>query len=330
MAIQLQLGTRGIAQMYTTLAVCLVGLSMLTGAAPGINAQMLTKDDLHHEIARYEAAVSNAQSSTGSPVELGRLRVYLATLYEDAGLYDQSEKMFDGAIRSFKRSPMSSLDLAAAIDGLGTVYLDTGRLPDAERAELNALAIRESAGQKPELARSWLHLSTLYLRQRSAAKAKQYGVLAANEILSESNAFPEDKISALFALSLALGLSHEYTAAIDYSQNALDLLRQNFRPDDFPVGFGTFLLGYAQWKAGNLAAAGELMRQGSFVMGRQLGWWSPGYRSVMAQYARFLRQTKEIQSAKSIERELQRAVTASKEAGNSRRARDTIDIAAFF
>ncbi len=272
-----------------------------------VNAQMLTRDDLQRQVTLYENTLSKSKSLNISALQTGRIWLHLGILYQHEGLYDKSGQAFENAIRSFRILPVSTLDLAAAIDALGTVYLQTGNVPEAEHAELKALKIREEAAQKPDLARSWYHLATLYLHQRRAAEARDYAARAVNELLSEPEASPDDKISALFALSLSLGLSHKYPEAIQSLQDALRLAKATYRPTDFPVGLGTFLVGYTYWKAGELAPAGELMREGTDIMGRQLGWWSPAYRSVMTQYARFLRDGHHKDAARRIEQNVERA-----------------------
>lgn len=297
-----------------------IGLLCLLGVI--VNAQVLTKDDLQRQTKVYEKTLSQAKSLNISALQTGRIWLHLGTLYQHEGLHNRSEQAFQNAIRAFRKPPVSTLDLAAAIDALGTVYLQTGSVPEAERAELKALRIREEAGQKPDLARSWYHLGTLYLRQRRAGEAQDYAGRAVSELLSEPNASPDDKISALFALSLSDGLAHEYPKAIQSLQDALRLAKAIYQPTDFPVGFGTFLLGYTYWKAGELAPARELMRQGTDIMGQQLGWWSPAYRSVMMQYAHFLRADHQKAAARRIEQNVERARPESD--------RDAIDMVGLF
>ena len=302
---------------------------LIVGMVPRASAQLFTRGDLQHQIELYESALSKAQETNSQYAQIGRIELRLAALYQDIGLYDKSEDTFERAIRTF-RKPGSPLDLAAAIDGLGTVYLQIGNIAEAERAELKALKIREEVGQKPDLACSWSHLAALYLRERRAAQAREYAERAVTEFSSDANASADEKINAQLTLSLALGLSHKYPEAIERLQSTIRLERETYGPNDFPVGFGTFLLGYVHWKAGELAPAGELMRQGTDIMGQQLGWWSPTYRSVMTQYAHFLRATHQKDRAQKIEQNVDRALAASNTIPNSRHNRETTDATAFF
>ena len=303
---------------------------LIVGMIPQLKGQMLTKEDLQRQIELYEKALAKNKASNPPTVQTGRIQLNLATLYQDAGQYERSEEAFEAAIRIFKKPPVTRLELAAAIDGLGTVYLQRGEVAEAERAELRALELREEAGQKPELAHSWYHLATLYLHKRRAGPARDYAERAVNELLSEDHAASDDKISALFALSLSLGLSHKYPEAIESLQDALRLVKTEYRANDFPTGFATFLLGYAHWKAGEPDTAGELMRQGTEIMGRQLGWWSPAYRSVMMQYARYLRSTRQKDTARSIEQKVQSARAEANANGGYRHNQETADVSTFF
>jgi len=91
-----------------------------------------------------------------------------------------------------------------------------------------------------DLARSWHHLATLRLRQHRAAEARDYSERAVHEFLSDAEAFPEEKISALSALAVSLGQLHNYPEAIQNLQEALRLTKATYRSGDFPVGFGRF------------------------------------------------------------------------------------------
>ncbi|HTF70375.1 MAG TPA: tetratricopeptide repeat protein, partial [Edaphobacter sp.] len=184
------------------------------GTGLQLNAQILTKEDLQKEIAVYEAASLHAETSGMSAVLAGQIWSYLGTLYQDAGMYGQSERAFEHAMRLLTIAPVSKPDLATTIDSLGTLYMETGNVKEAEQAESKALKLREEAGLESELPRSWYHLATLYLRKHQPAKAQRFARLAVNAFFADASAVPEDRLGSQLVLASALCQSHQYAEAI--------------------------------------------------------------------------------------------------------------------
>jgi tetratricopeptide (TPR) repeat protein len=280
----------------------LMVLATLLGTCRLLNAQLLTKEDVQKEIATYEAASLQAKTPDMPGLQAGRIWSHLGTLYQDAGMYRQAEQALEHAMRLLTLAPVSKPDLAMAIDSLGTLAMQTGNVKDAERAETKALKMREGAGLKSELPKSWYHLATLYLRERQPAKAKDFAERAVNAFFADGSALPEDRLGSQLVLASALCQSRQYSEAIDKLRSTLHMARETYGPDTLPAGFSSFLLGYALWKSGDLSSAGELMQDGATTMGKALGWEHPGYLLVMTRYAQFLRDDHRQDAARSIEK----------------------------
>jgi tetratricopeptide (TPR) repeat protein len=273
-------------------------------SVPTASGQILNNEDLRKQISAYQLASEHAEPPYMSSVSVGRVWSHLGTLYEDAGIYHESASAFQRAISFLKTSPDSSLDLARAVDDFGTLQLQMGHIHDAERNELAALELREQSGSRADMVRSWYHLSTLYLQTHRPAKARDYAERAVSELLAEQNADPDEKLNALFALSLSLCGAHEYVQAMTELQNASQLVRTLYRPTDFPVGFELFLLGYAHWKIGDNVSAGELMSQGLSIMAPKIGFSHPTFVSLSKQYVHYLRKTHQSAAANEFELKL--------------------------
>jgi hypothetical protein len=99
----------------------------------------------------------------------------------------------------------------------------------------------------------------------------------------------------------------DYPSAIPLLKDGIDIARTAFRPNDFPVGMGEYLLGLAYWRSGNLFDAGKHMEQGTTIMKEQLGWGHPAYLNALKQYALFLRKSQRSDDAKAVERQIQLA-----------------------
>ena len=77
--------------------------------------------------------------------------------------------------------------------------------------------------------------------------------------------------------------------------------------NDLPIGLGHFLLGYAYWKSGDLSDAGPHMQRGMAAMSAELGWGHPAYVSALKQYAKFLHESKNVEAASLVERQIRQA-----------------------
>jgi tetratricopeptide (TPR) repeat protein len=179
-----------------------------------------------------------------------------------------------------------------------------GNVKEAEREESNALKIREQTGLSSDLSRSWYHLAVLYLREHRSQKAKEFAERAVDALLANSSAAPEDRIGSLFVLGAILCQSHAYPQAIAKIQSALEIANATYGSEKFPTGLGAFLLGYVDWKNGDSASADKLMRRGTEILSKELGWEHPAYLCVMAQYARFLRAERRHDLARAVEQQV--------------------------
>lgn len=271
------------------------------------NAEVLSGADLQKQIQIYSAASQHADPPAMEPIAAGRIWRHLGSLYEDAGMYADSETAYVHAIRLLESVPTAQGELAHAIDGLGTLYMMRGDLQQAERAEQRALAIREDAGPKADLPQSWYHLATLSLREHRFEKARDYAGRAVKQLGAEDRPDADEELNARFVLGAALYRLHNYPEAIAMMQSAMVVVHRTYRPEEFPSAFGSFLLGYVYWKSGNADAAQDLMQTGAAAIEKQLGWEHPVCLMVMTQYARYLHATHQKQAALEIENKLKQA-----------------------
>lgn len=302
-------------------------LGVLLGTCRRLNSQLLTEKDVQREIA---SSSLQAKSPDMPGLQAGRIWSHLGMLYQDAGMYRESEQALEHAMRLLTLPPVSKPDLAMAIDRLGMLYMATGNVKEAERAEIKALKMREEAGLKSELPKSWNHLATLYLRQHQPAKAKDLAGRAVDALFADASASPEDKLGSQLVLASALCQLHQYNEAIEKLQSTLQMAKETYGPDTLPTGFSSFLLGYALWKSGDLLSASEPMQEGATTMGKALGWEHPCYLLVMTRYAQFLRDDHREDAARTIEKQvksLQAQLSANPAYGHGLQ---TTDIAALF
>jgi hypothetical protein len=162
--------------------------------------------------------------------------------------------------------------------------------------------------------------------EHRADLAREFAERAVNKLQAEPNSDPDEQMNALFVLALSLCKLRQYPQAIETMQRAMQVVRSIYGPDDFPSGFGAFLMGYAYWQSGDLDSARGLMQKGVSLIGMQMGWDHPAYVEIMTQYAHFLRSTHQRQAARAVEKQLDQARS---QCGDCHGA-ETVDFASLF
>jgi hypothetical protein len=266
-----------------------------------------TRAVLLQRISVYEAAAKEAEAAGASDDTVAKVYAQLASFYEEAGMYSQSEVALGHAVTLLRRNAESSSQLATNINYLGMLHAEMGKMREAEREELEALRLRQNAGDSLEIARSWNALSAFYFKERKYAPSRDLAQRALDEFSRDKQADVIDRISSRLNLSLALCYMKECPSAIPVLKDTIAISKIAFKPTDFPVGEGEFLLGFAYWKSGDVAGANEYMEEGTSMMKAQLGWGHPAYLNALGQYARFLRENRRVEDAEAIERQIRRA-----------------------
>jgi tetratricopeptide (TPR) repeat protein len=267
-------------------------------------AQNTKATSMAGEIRRYELLVQEKGTQQD-----GATWWRLAMLYQDTGRYGDAERAYSNAVGFLKTGDRATL--ANAVDGMGTMYVETGRYAKAAPLEREALAIREEQNDSVGVGRSWMHLAMLSLGKHNVDDAARYAELAVERLVpaqtgneDHNAATPEEKMSALINLSLARCAQGLCAAAIPELERAHTLAQASYQPESFPVAFTDFLLGYAHWKSGDARTAADLMKSGTTGMEAQLGWGHPTYISAMKQYEAFLKQTRRNAEAAEVRAKL--------------------------
>jgi tetratricopeptide (TPR) repeat protein len=277
----------------------------------GVAQQSLTeipsRAELLRQISVYEAVAKKAQSSGANDETAAKIYEQLAALYGDAAMYPQSEEAIDHSIKLLRRRTDSSDELATDIGDLGILHAEMGKMREAEREEMEALRLREKLGNALAIARSWNSLSVLYFKERKYVPSRDLAQRALDEFSRNGEADVVDRISSRMNLSVALCYMKECPSAVPVLKDAVAIAKASFKANDFPVGEGEFLLGFAYWKSGDLTGANEYMEAGTSLMKEQLGWGHPAYLNALGQYARFLRENHRAEDAEVVERQIRRA-----------------------
>lgn len=258
-------------------------------------------------VAASEAMTRKAEQEHLPDLHMARIYWNLAMSYEDAGETGRAEAALVHAETLFRRSDTNGGELAEALDGLAILNGATGKISAAEKEELEALQLRQKLGNRLTMARSWATMSALMLKQKKFDQAGAFAQQAADEFAENAGATFRDKLSARYALGMALCGQKDYATAVPVLKSAVADARSELSVQSAPVGIGEFLLGYAYWKAGDTANAGVEMKTGIDVLNSQFGWGAPSYLPVLRMYAKYLHETRNVAEANEVNQRIQQA-----------------------
>ncbi|MCU1247435.1 MAG: tetratricopeptide repeat protein [Edaphobacter sp.] len=271
------------------------------------NAADAYRQKLIRRVAMEEAAVRQAEAAHATNVALSKAYLQLGMWCQNAAQWPRSEAALDHAVALLRHPPGPSADLATAINQLASLHVMMGKLRESEREEQEAMTIRQDIGDPLLIARSWDDLAILYLAQQKYEKARDFARQAEAEFVKNGRSNVLDRVTARFTLAEALCNLKNCPSAIPLLKTALDEAKAVLLPEDFPVGLGNFLLGYAYWKTGNMTWGGEYLERGTTELNAQLGWGHPAYLRALSFYAEFLRENKQVEAANVVERRIRQA-----------------------
>lgn len=276
----------------------------VTAHAAGVNH---SHQDLLRRIAAEEAAARQAEAAHATELDLARLYWNLGISYGDAGQWGLSEAALTRSLSMFRRVAGDDRELATAFDSLAVLHITMGKLRESAKEEQESLRLREKLGDRLQLARSWNTLAALSLKQHKYEKARDFAEQAIAEFAVDKKSDEIDRVSSRYSLGMALCSLNDCVSALPVLKAGIDEARSASSAHDFPLCFGEFLLGYAYWKAGDMANAGREMQTGLTGMNDELGWKHPAYVAALGLYAKYLHQAKEVEAADDVERQIRQA-----------------------
>ena len=273
-----------------------------SAASNNADPSMLSKAELLSRIDLYEAALHRPGIDSIDDASVARVYVSLGNCYLDVDMYLKAEDAMRHAIALMRHGPQPAL--ADEIGQLAVLHLVMGDVKQAEKEQMEALAIREQIGDPIGLALTWNDLASLYVRQRQFSKALDYAQRAMPVLASNPAVQATDRIAIRQTLASALCGSHQCNRAIPLLQQVLSLASNKFGADSLAAGVDNYLLGYAYWQNGQMDEAADYMQRGIGRMKQDWDWGYTLYVNAVAQYARFLRQRGQTESAALEEHEL--------------------------
>lgn len=280
-----------------------------SGGRVGVQASAgsAVKQDLERQIALQQDAVRQAEAAHVTDIDLAKTYARLGVVYEIAAQWARSEAAVAHAVSLARHAAEPSEELASDLSQLGGLHVVMGKLRESEKEEMEGLRIREKLGDRLQIARTWNDLAELFIARQQFKKARDIAQKAVAEFVANSQADVSDRTVARSALSMAMCYLKDCPSAIPLLKDAIAEGKTYLRPDDFPIAFGDYLLGYAYWKSGKMADAAQHMQDGVAAMSQQLGWGHPAYLNALKQYEQFLRENRQVDAADLIRRRIRQA-----------------------
>lgn len=218
----------------------------------------------------------------------------LAIDCQDGARYEDAERAYRRAIKLLKTK--DHMMYATALDRMGVMYVERGKLAKAEPLERKALRIRLDENNTVGIGTSYAHVAMLLYGRHDLSGAEADAEMAASLLAPKhaetkaSEVTPEEQMTALINLSLIRCARGECADTVHDLDQALRVAHANYQAESVPVGLLDFLLGYAHWKNGDRKDAAELMGRGIGEMEKDMGWGHPTYVAALKQYRTLLSQ----------------------------------------
>jgi tetratricopeptide (TPR) repeat protein len=279
--------------------------AVMATAGGKVVAEFPDKPELLRRIEVWEALARKAEARHADTASLVKIYSGLGTLYEYAAMYPKAEDAVQREVSLLRTGPQDQL--ADALGHLATLHVAMGESREAEKEQLGALRVRESVRDPVGTALTWNDLADFYVHQRQFKKALEYAQKAMDVLADSPKVSTDARIAVRQSMAYALCGNHECGRAIPLLKEVVAMSKDTYGADSLQVGMANFLLGYISWQNRDMVNAAELMRRGTDRMKVDLGWGHKLYVNAMAEYARFLRQSGEVESAEAAEREVRKA-----------------------
>jgi tetratricopeptide (TPR) repeat protein len=199
------------------------------------------------------------------------------------GLSADGQKVLESGIQLARQAGASGPELAEALSDLGTLYQDSGRFLDAERAYTESVARWRRLSANPELATALQNLASLRLLQAKPSEAENLLLEAERVVLRAYGVEAPQLVPVLNGLTGVYFETGRYQDARRCSERALSLLKN--AEQDPQVGNALFLLAKIERKQKRDTEAESLIRRAILVWKTSLGLQHPTYASGLTSLA---------------------------------------------
>jgi CHAT domain-containing protein/tetratricopeptide (TPR) repeat protein len=235
------------------------------------------KENLGEAASYLERALAGLQAANSSPSDVASAMDNLGDVYGLLGRFDDGERLLKQALdlfdRSFGKDAEAAPNYDKVLNDLGNLYLDAGRLPDAETTMRRSLAITRARNGEahPNVAGSMGNLATVLEhegRHAEAEKLYQQTLQAYERIYGPNHATTAIGLNNLANVYSAQGRNE---AAAGLQERVLAIYEKAFGAESPDVGRALNNLANSYADMGRNAQALDLYRRSLAVMERKFG-----------------------------------------------------------
>jgi tetratricopeptide (TPR) repeat protein len=284
------------------LAVWLCCLAMETAAVAqasggALDEKIAGKLEKIHAAERGQLALTQRQ--------VGILWCLVAIDYDDGMDYSRAEDAYGRSLVILGGIPAAAKDYARLLDHLGTMYLITQRLDEAETVRKKALTQYQKLGDRADIAVSEEMLAEALLMRRRFKDAEREAAEALRILGADPKAADKfDQASTLITLTYARCLRKDCAQGEKDADRAVMLARSYFEPNSLLSGQALFALGFAKERLGQAKEAEAAMLEGLQIMKMHLPASDRRVTGSLWQYRNFLVEMHRKAEADLIEREV--------------------------
>jgi tetratricopeptide (TPR) repeat protein len=280
---------------------------MATFAAAQSSTQ--TSQVLIQRIDTLRTQIKTAEQQHANAAEVGGMWVQLANRYQDQIEFAQAEDAFARSLRLL-RSPDTQAAYADALAGMGSLYIEMGRLHDGAEYSRQSLAIYTTLGDGLHTAtlHDTMALSLLLEHRYRESEVESAEGMTEMQALAKPDA--GELITAYLLHSYAICNQGRCSEALGDVDRAMLMVESHEGPDSIEMAGVWLARGYDQWKAGTpddadraMGAALHILRGCTKLPQPLLDHLQLG---VMRQYDAFLKGTHRKPQAKQLETEMAR------------------------
>ena len=261
-----------------------------------------------------------ATSSDPEFREAPRTWILLGCIYQDLGRYRDAQRAYQTAISVSKDKRDTEIEEAAALDNLGSLYLDMGQPEMSKRLRLRVLQTVTAAGDHAGMARVYNNLTAIAIEQRKIKEARQWIGYAFSEI----NLAPHVNAGDLAAIHGNAGWlsmrDRDYAEAVKHYELALGTWTEYHGMNHPLTGWGYVLRGRARALTGEPDQGLADVRTGLDIIEKTLGTGVPLYFGARLAYADVLSASGASREAKTMRSVTQQAIESFRRTTSSQYA----------
>jgi tetratricopeptide (TPR) repeat protein len=286
-------------------SLCVLAIAVSTAAsAPAQITQAYIQ-----RIEMLRTQIKTAEQAHAGAAEVGGLWLKLANRYQDLLSLTDAEDAFARSLRLLD-TPATQAGYADALDGMGSICLETGRLNDAGEYLQRSLTIYQKLGDRLHAAALHNSIALMQLNGRHYREAEAESAEALTQMQALAKPDPGELVAAYLAHSYALCGKGRYSEALSDVDRAMFVAEASLQPDSIEMAAVWLARGFDQWKAGAPDDAERAMGASLHLLRGRTDLPQPTLANlqlgVMRQYDTFLKGTHRKPEQKQMEAEMAR------------------------